>query len=244
MNRKNTDLAKVKGMAKTFLMLEPQETKFSPIIVKHPFTDSGIVYFQDDGIKQVNIIEDNDGFRNWQNQMKLRIDEAESAYQVYFLITKPYSFAFLKYTFDYLSRDDFSEILADAWMRNEEPNNDPNLSKRKLLSMFKYAEPTVLMDESELEELNALDDVITVYRGVTSYNSKNIKALSWTLDYDTAEWFANRFGENGTVYQAQIDKEHIYALFNGRNESEMIVDPKFLTDIEEAQIQSSGMTLM
>ena len=128
-------------------------------------------------------------------------------------------------------------------MQIEYPNLDPNISKKKLLSMFKNAEPSVLMEKGELEELKALDDIVTVYRGVTSYNANNIKALSWTLSYDTAEWFAHRYDEDGKIYQAQIDKSHIYALFNGRNESEVIVDPQFLTDIEEAQIQVNEITL-
>ena len=66
-------------------------------------------------------------------------------------------------------------------------------------------------------------------------NAKNVKALSWTLDRDTAEWFAHRFGENGTVYGAQIHKSHIYAYFSGRNEDEVIVDPKHLTEITQIQ---------
>ena len=83
------------------------------------------------------------------------------------------------------------------------------------------------MDEEEYAVYQSLEDPVTVYRGVTSYNAKNIKALSWTLDRDTAEWFAHRFGEEGTVYEAQISKEHILAFFNGRNESEVVVDPKY-----------------
>ena len=74
-------------------------------------------------------------------------------------------------------------------------------------------------------------------------NAKNIKALSWTLDRDTAEWFAHRFGENGTVYEAQIQKKYIYAFFNSRNEPEVIVDPKHLIAIAQVQIteyQSMG----
>ena len=50
-------------------------------------------------------------------------------------------------------------------------------------------------------------------------------------DRDTAEWFAHRFGEEGTVYEAQISKEHILAFFNGRNESEVVVDPKYLEPV-------------
>ena len=84
---------------------------------------------------------------------------------------------------------------------------------------------------------------MTVCRGVTSYNAKNIKALSWTLDRDTAEWFAHRFGEEGTVYEAQISKEHILAFFNGRNESEVVVDPKYLEQIMESPEPEIGMQM-
>jgi len=55
------------------------------------------------------------------------------------------------------------------------------------------------------------------------------------MDRNTAEWFANRFGENGTVYEAQIQKQHIYAYFSGRNESEVIVDPKYLMELTQLQ---------
>lgn len=41
--KNETDLESVKAVARSFLMLEPQETEFSPAIIKHPFTDSGIV---------------------------------------------------------------------------------------------------------------------------------------------------------------------------------------------------------
>mgnify|MGYP003294189619 FL=1 len=119
------------------------------------------------------------------------------------------------------------------------------MSKNRLLSLFKKAEPQFLMDKDEYEAFQNLEDTVTVYRGVTSHNAKNIKALSWTLSYDTADWFAHRFGEDGTVYEAQIDREHIYAYFNRRNEHEVIVDPKYLMDITEAETmeQTGAITL-
>ena len=36
------------------------------------------------------------------------------------------------------------------------------------------------------------------------------------------------------MYEAQIRKEHILALFTGRNESEVIVDPQHLEQIMES----------
>ncbi len=92
--------------------------------------------------------------------------------------------------------------------------------------MFRSVDPKLLMNEEEYALFQGLDDVVTIYRGVTPYNAENVDALSWTLDQKTAEWFAHRFGEEGTVYKAQIEKAHIYAVFTGRNELEVIIDPK------------------
>ena len=80
----------------------------------------------------------------------------------------------------------------------------------QLTEMFRHSDPAALMDEAEQAQLAELDDTVTVYRGVTTINSDNLLALSWTLDYETADWFARRFDEDGTVYKAQIDKEHIF----------------------------------
>lgn len=114
-------------------------------------------------------------------------------------------------------------------------NRDAEVSHTQLTGMFRHSDPAALMDEAEQAQLAELDDTVTVYRGVTTINSDNLLALSWTLDYETADWFARRFDEDGTVYKAQIDKEHIFALFNGRDESEVVLDPKYLKDITQAQ---------
>lgn len=112
------------------------------------------------------------------------------------------------------------------------------------MSLFKSANPDMLMTEEKLEVFNSLDDEITIYRGVTSYNADNEKALSWTLDYDKAERFAKRFGEAGIVYEAQIEEAHILAYFNRKNESEIIVDPEYLLAIEETQTQIGEIAMM
>lgn len=243
--REQTDLHKIKELAHSLLHLDIKLTKHSPLVVKHPFTDSGIsaVRKADGNLAIVDLINKPDALSAWREQVGSQIDEADSVFQIYIMVTKSYSLGFLKYAAPFLSEKDFASILTDAWIRTESPNNDPNLSKRDLLSMFKSATPSLLMDEEEHQIFMELDDIVTVYRGVTSVNVKNIKALSWTLDRNTAEWFAHRFGENGSVYEAQIQKQYIYAFFGGRNESEVIVDPKHLKGITQIQItehQSMG----
>lgn len=203
-----TDLSKVKVTARTLLLTDIHETEFSPVIVSHPFTDSGFVSVPntDGDIGLLNITRSDADQRRWRDYMGKIIEKAKSAYEIYMMITKPYGLTFLKYTAQDLSQEDLSNILASAWTRAEAPNIDVNVSKTKLLSFFKKADPTVLMEQDEYVQFRMLDDPVTVYRGVTEHNAKNVKALSWTLNRETAEWFAHRFGENGTVYEAPNPK--------------------------------------
>ena len=108
----------------------------------------------------------------------------------------------------------------------------------KYLSVLSVEQPGTMQEAlrcaMNLDDYERIPEDTYEYRGVTPYNAKNISALSWTLDRKTADWFAHRFGEEGTVYEAQIRKEHILALFTGRNESEVIVDPRHLEQIMES----------
>ncbi len=240
-----TDLKKLKALSRSLLELDIQTTKMSPLVVKHPFTDSGIVGLRKEGgnIAVADLTSDSASLQVWREQCGRLIDEAEKPFELFLMITKPYKLGFLKYAAPFLSEQDTALFLAQAWITTESPNSDPNLSKRELLSFFRSVSPQKLMDEEEYELFRSLEDVVTVYRGVTPYNAKNVKALSWTLNRDTAEWFAHRYGEQGTVYEAQIPKEHICAVFLGRNEAEVIVDPKHLMELSEAPEQSNAFEM-
>ena len=226
--KKHTDLDGVKQVASALLFTDIEKTKYSPMVVQHPFTNTGVTAISVEGSFQfLNLLENPKDLDMWRQSMRQQIHNTETPYQIYSLINSPYALTFLRFSQPYLSKEDFSSILADAWMKSEYAN----VSKERLVSMFKQADRAKLMNDMERTQLDALADPVTVYRGVTNYNAKNIRALSWTLDYDTAVWFAHRFGEDGMVYQAQIKKEHIFALLTGRNESEVVLDPKYLEDI-------------
>lgn len=247
-----TDLERLKHLAHLLLGRDITSTKFSPLVVSHPFSDSGIVGVQDkDGrIKIINLLDNLGDAEKWREQVGQQIEASETALRLFMMVTKPYRLGFLKYSLPSLSEQDAAKLLIYAWTSSESPNSDPNLSKAKLLELFRSIEPAKLMGEEEFRRFQELDDVVTIYRGVTPHNAKRVKALSWTLDPHTAEWFAHRFGEQGTVYQAQIRKEHILALLLGRNESEVIVDPKYLmgltttgTSMELADKHGLDMTM-
>ena len=182
--REQTDMQKIKMVANLLLMLEIYQTEYSPMIVQHPFTSTGIVMNPHIGISEMlNIAQNESDLNMWREQMKKEIDAAQKPFEIYMMLNKPYCLTFLKYAMPHLSKEDFSVMLADAWIRSENPNMDRNLNKAALLDMFQQADPAELMEENERKELEEMDEVITIYRGVTSFNAKKIRSLSWTTEY-------------------------------------------------------------
>ena len=218
--KKCTDLNSLKEVAMCLLYTDVHKVENYSFIVKHPFTDTTFA----------TIVKNPD-----------KVTENEVI--IYSRITKPYRLTFLKYAGRYLSEKDFAEMLCSAWITSENPNSDVNVSQSELLRMFRSADKSLLMTAEERKWLNELDNPVTVYRGVTPYNAKSVKAMSWTLDYEKALWFAKRFDSDGTVYTAEIEKSHILALFDGRDESEIVVEPSYLLNIEEYEEQNIGFLL-
>ena len=229
---KETDLEGVKRIAKGLLNVSILETDYSPMIVSHPFTKSGIVAMVDgDDFVHLNIVENKESFNKWAEMMSRHIDEAKNVYHIYYLLNDSYRLLFLVDVAQYLSQEDYSVILADAWVGCEYANMDANVSKKEILEHFKKADKEKLMSESELEIYDGLDESVVVYRGVSSKNKSNVKALSWTLNFEKAKWFAERWGKRGTIYSAVIDKKDILAYFDSKSEDEVVVDFNGLQDI-------------
>lgn len=225
-----TDMKKVNDVARCLLYLEPEFKEY--MIVSHPFFNNSI-------FPKKNI---NDGFYNLSNTLELnearKIVEEDIAkvdkYNTYLImINKPYLAAFFKYTKDYVSEEDYNSFLADMWTMVEFVNNDANISPNQFVNIFKKTKKELLMEEDELLAYNKLDDKLTVYRGVKPKSST--KALSWTTDIKTAQWFADRWEKNGKVYKAQIDKKYVFAYFLGRGESEVVLDYHKLENVEEVK---------
>ena len=88
----------------SLLMTEINKTEFSPMIVQHPFTNSGITAVVKDGAIQppIDITENDENLQAWQKCMTEIIDQAEKPYDIYMMINKPYGLTFLRYASPYL----------------------------------------------------------------------------------------------------------------------------------------------
>jgi hypothetical protein len=91
--------------------------------------------------------------------------------------------------------------------------------------------PHVGLEENEIEALSALPDLITIYRGCLDWNQDG---WSWTTDREKAVWFAKRaYGDDKRlVLTATARKEDVLGYLLGRNESEIVIHPDDVLDVE------------
>lgn len=230
-----TNIRAVKTLAKHLVYLDFEMTKFSPILIHHPYTDSSLVAFQENGkCQMINLLEDDVGLKKWQKFLIQTIDSDETAWDIYRKITKPYALSFIQLTERYLSPKDLGEILRDAWTRIEFVSSNPVFTQAQFVKLFRKCDKRILMTDEERNNYDALPEKIEIYRGVRK-GSKKVKGMSWTTDFKVAEWFSKRFTDQhdrGDVYKAIIRKSDVLAYFQSTNEREIVVDTKGLRELE------------
>lgn len=79
------------------------------------------------------------------------------------------------------------------------------------------------MYDDEYETYTDLPESFIAYRGVAP--GRNPNGMSWTREYDKAEWFSNRFGE-GYVLEGTVNKKDVLAFFSRRGEEEIVIEAK------------------
>lgn len=93
----HTDIHKVKEIAKDFLYIEISTTDYSPIVVMHPFFESGIIPYKiDDEFKVLNIAENKKDLQFILLQMEKKIDQLGQVHQIFQLIRKSYRLTFYR----------------------------------------------------------------------------------------------------------------------------------------------------
>lgn len=134
---------------------------------------------------------------------------------------------------DYLGIDSYNRILSEVYKSIEFPNHDNDVDS--LIENFKKIDKSKFMDKKSMAFYNSLPDKITIYRGI--YSDEYESAVSWTTEYETAKWFANRFNE-GFIVKGTTAKEHVFCCY--ASESEVVVDPEHIQiqNIESAQTES------
>lgn len=110
--------------------------------------------------------------------------------------------------------DTIPQVLLDDLINNMAP-----LSKKRDKRLFELKKKT-----HTVLPLNA-DDKFKVYHGVNGTYNPNDE-MSWTLSYQTAKFFANRFGAEGKVVDKKITVDEVIDYFNQRSEQEVLLKVK------------------
>jgi hypothetical protein len=154
-----------------------------------------------------------------------------------FLHERPFRFDALRSVEDKFTDDkEYWRVVGSVWTDSENIYQHFAVWKRLWASSFNGRD--VLMDEEEKEVLEAMPQVLTVYRGFKIKKSE--RGLSWTTDRDTAVWFARRFRashQSSFVAQANVAKKDVLAYFDGRNEKEVVVLPTSLKNLLSERVE-------
>lgn len=223
----NTDLSGCKRIASA---LFDAEMNVIPEygIVQHPWISSTVCSYLKDGKPVFIHIDDEDFMEACRTRMNIQLESCNSVSSICLYLNKPYrlTYLYLCYKYKMIGPEELGVCLQDVWSSVENISQDCNVTSANLASMFRYAKKHCLMDESEIEYLQSAPDMITLYRGVTSINNKEVFAMSWTDKYGTAAWFAKRWSPNspGEIWKIIVPKSCILAYYNNRNESEFVVD--------------------
>src|SRR5690625_1845567 len=108
-----------------------------------------------------------------------------------------------------------------------------NVDINKIKEIFKGYIPPL---PKELQD----KEIITVYRGGTEYGLFYKRAMSWTLDFNVAEFFANRDPREAKmrhVAKAEIPKKYILDYNNDRQEQEILLIPDKIENISHVDFK-------
>ncbi len=206
-----------------------------PFILSHPLFSSSAYMDEDNNLKNVT-------YENFNEVVELHIKRLKDIVEnekrigdkiVKFLIhiNKPYRLEFFNLLKEKIeTKTTYNELLYWIWCDTEFPHQ---IGINKAVLLFKNSKFDIKLfsDKEDFEFYNNLNEKIIIYRGLQGKDAK-IRGLSWSLNKEKAIWFANRFKQKGNLYQAEINKRDIYAYTNSMGEEEIIINPRYLKNIQ------------
>lgn len=143
--------------------------------------------------------------------------------RLFCIIDKPFRLEWFKKLYNDIPQKDKLEIFKGIYSSMEYGFKE--ISNNMLKELYKNYN----FDRSKF------DDIVIIYRGEASKSNSYKNAYSWSLDLETAMWFANRFNSNGKVYKGKVKKENILDYITDRDEDEILVLSENIFDIEEIE---------
>lgn len=124
----------------------------------------------------------------------------------------------------------FWELAASVWRDSELPEDAPDW---RALVEADVPCRHLMTSAGDRETLNAMPDVLTVYRGVQGEDELAAEAAcaagyQWTLSPQVAAFFSRRYlrgDDNAYVLTTFVNKRDVIAYMTGRNEQEVVIEP-------------------
>jgi hypothetical protein len=217
-----------KELVVAVLRMFPDETLLDLLYERMPFELNRVIMLPEEGMV---VLDTPEKIRKAIDFRFTVLDRSKSLQEVFFWITKPNRlqiFHFITCMYS-LNKVTYHKLLKDIWVTTEFPHQ---MAIPKIVSLFKNADAELLMTEDEKCIYTNLPESVTVYRGCPDKRAK-VRGLSWTTRLEKADWFANRFNHDGTVYQAEIRKKHIFMFTDERKESECVVNLRYLKNLQK-----------
>jgi hypothetical protein len=134
-----------------------------------------------------------------------------------------------------ITEDEALKDLPSNWSGSDPDDTDPRFLSLWLTASKRNKYKTLRDKPNRLPSGN----VLTVYRGqdlVADIRTPQSIGIAWSLDVDIARKFARgaatrQWDRGGVVYAAEVRRIDIIAYMTGRNEKEVIIDPRDLIDI-------------
>lgn len=230
-----TDIDAVKKVLLRWLYLPYiSRPELGGLFSNHPIIDSAVLLNN-----ELTIVND-ETIRDVRQMFTETIESRNYATILFMMVKKPYRLSFFCEVSQYLSVEDYNEILSWVYKDIEYPNYDNDVEE--LVNHFEIINRDLFMDEEDKQMYENLPTTFTVYRGIRTEDYYD--ALSWTTDIDTAKWFAQRFNHNGFVATATINKEDVYCCYT--QESEVVVNPhriqiEEILPVDQAQVATNNM---
>ena len=173
---------------------------------------------------------------------RLRVDELEQAgewAQAIWFYERPWRLAYLALWWD-TGRIDLAalrELLPSIWIDAEAPRH----VMRTALALFRATGFVTDIEDGGAWALPK--EPVTLYRGVGSQRAA--RGMSWTKAGGVAAFFARRYaraGRPGYIYETTVKPTAILGIFEGRGESEVVVNPRKLKDVHLIETITKGDT--
>lgn len=161
-------------------------------------------------------------------------------YSSFFLLMESkFSMDFFLNNYKQIPKDKLYKVFQSLYVSSDYGFGD--IKKEIITYMF-----SLNKDKSFKKNLNAdKDGFLAIYRGTSTKSNSVEKAYSWTLNFNTALFFATRFnGEDAKVYKAKIHIDNVVDFITRRNEDEILLLPENLVEVEDMELLNFNKEFM